>query len=197
LHTLSKRERWLISGILIIIFLVGLIYTYVKPDPVRNAQSASQNRSAGTTQSNPQDKVANIQVDIKGAVNHPGVYSLPIQSRVADGIRAAGGLSAKADVNSVNLAALLIDGSEIVIPASKNAPDQTTAASISSDGKVDLNTATAAQLDTVPGIGPTRAEQIVQYRETHGLYQSVQDLLNIDGFGQKLLDKIKDKVTVQ
>lgn len=192
----------MLSGILIVIFIIGLIYTYTKPALQSSAQDTSQKHTANTSQpsksdNSQEDKIAFIQVDIKGAVNHPGVYRLPLQSRAADGIRAAGGLSPNADASSINLAAVLLDGSEMIVPSAKNAVTASASDPNSHDGKVDLNTATASELDALPGIGPTRAQQIVQYRETHGLYQSVQDLLNIEGFGPKLLEKIKDQITIQ
>jgi competence protein ComEA len=202
MHTLSKRDRMFIGVVLLVIFFVGVIYTYAKPnrteDPTTSLpkqpsqqQSASQNRDQ-------QDKPTLIQVDVKGAVNHPGVYALPAQSRVTDAIRAAGGLTGTADPDSINLATILLDGSEVVIPSKNTASAaQHAAESDPHDGKINLNTATVSELDSLPGIGPTRAEQIVQYRETHGLFQSVRDLLNIEGFGPKLLEKIQDRVTVR
>jgi competence protein ComEA len=143
-----------------------------------------------------------VIVHVSGPVNRPGVYQLPAGSRVEDAITAAGGFSAQADPQSVNLAAGLIDGTKIVILAQKTASapgtgPTSTVPALSVYLPIDLNTAAAETLDLLPGIGPAKAQEIVAYRETHGAFASVDDLLAIPGIGPGILEKIRPFLTIK
>ena len=144
---------------------------------------------------------APLVVDVAGAVNHPGVYALPRGSRVQDAVQAAGGFSPQADPDAVNLAAFIADGMRIYIPK-RGVPtpvpvSSSGAAPISSPtALLDINTATAEELETVPHIGPTLAERIIEYRQEHGPFHQVDDLLAVKGIGKALLEKIKPYLTV-
>lgn len=136
-----------------------------------------------------------ITVNVDGAVTHPGVYEIPTGSRINDAVLAAGGLIATADTTGVNLAALARDGEKILIPGivpNDNLVDTPTANS----SLLDLNTATAEELDQLPGIGPSKAEAIVNYRESYGHFQTISDLLYVPGIGQSIIDSISNYVTV-
>lgn len=145
----------------------------------------------------PAATAAVVTVHVDGEVISPGVYQLPVGSRVQDAVQKAGGLTALADPGSINLAAPLSDGTKITVLAVKKSVgspsvDTTpTASPITIYNPIDLNTATAAILDQLPGIGPTRAEQIVAYREAHGLFSSIDDLQNIDGIGPSIIEEIR------
>jgi competence protein ComEA len=144
---------------------------------------------------------APLTVHVSGQVNQPGVYQLPIGSRVQDAIRQAGGFSAQADPQSVNLAAILVDGTKIIIlplpQAAAISAQPTGTPAVSIYKPLDINTATAEMLDALPGIGPTKAQEIVSYRETHGAFTSLEELLNIPGIGPAIFDQIKPYLTVQ
>ncbi len=139
-------------------------------------------------------------VYVSGAVIAPDVYRLPIGARIKDVIVAAGGLSADADPDAINLAAHIADAQQIKVPRrgevaaqASGIPQATTAA----DGAlINLNTASAAELDTLPGIGLAIAERIIEYRGTNGPFKSVDDLRNIKGIGTALFEKIAPLVTV-
>lgn len=140
----------------------------------------------------------------RGAIRQAGVYELPAGSRVYDAIQKAGGLTDQANSQSVNLAQKIEDesvvyvaknGEEIAPVLSPNA-GATATESKSKDGKVNLNTATEADLQTISGIGQKRAQDILAYREEKGKFQTVDDLKNVSGIGQKTLEKLKDYVTV-
>lgn len=148
-----------------------------------------------------------VTVDVKGAVVKPGVYTLKAGARVTDVIQEAGGMTEDADAKSVNLAASLSD-EEVIYVANKDENvsvlDQSGTGqvsdkggqAVSKDGKINLNTATSEQLQTISGIGAKRAEDIIAYRESHGGFQSVDDLKNVSGIGDKTLDKIRESIYV-
>lgn len=144
-------------------------------------------------------------VHVAGAVASPGIYSLPAGARVADAITAAGGPLAEAEADRLNLAARVADGDRVAVPrkgdpasaggtdaaAGSGAPGTTAQA-----GPLDLNTATAAQLDTLPGVGPATAQAIVAYRTRHGRFRSVAELLEVPGIGPAKLEAVRPLVRV-
>ena len=161
---------------------------------------------AGTTAS----ASAMVTVDVEGKVRHPGIVIVPAGSRVTDALAAAGGIRRHTALGGINLAAVLVDGQQIVVgaggtagagavgvPASggSGAATGTTAAG-GGDAPVDLNTATAEQLDTLPGVGPVTAQAILEWREQNGAFTSVQELLEVDGIGPATLAKLTPHVTV-
>jgi len=136
---------------------------------------------------------APIQVHVAGSVNVPGVYELLPGSRVSDAIKAAGGLSASANPDSINLAGILRDGQQIYVGT--DAPQSITLDSQSRTGLININTAEIAELITLPGIGETRAKDIIKYRQEHSGFQTVEELLNVKGIGQGTFDNLKSLVT--
>jgi competence protein ComEA len=141
-----------------------------------------------------------VVVQAAGAVLQPGIYRLGPGSRVDDLVHAAGGLAPGADPDRVNLAALLSDGEKIYIPrVGEVVPADATGGSGSASSAaqpVDLNTASIAQLETLPGVGPATAQAIVDYRAQHGRFRSVDDLLNVRGIGPAKLDAMRPLVRV-
>jgi len=135
-----------------------------------------------------------LVVDVVGAVRRPGLYRLPQGSRIADAVARAGGATAKADVQLVNLAAPLADGTQIVVPARAPAGASASAAPGAPSGPVHLNTATLEQLDALPGVGPVTAQKILDYRQQHGAFSSVDELDAIPGIGPARLDQLRDLV---
>ena len=142
---------------------------------------------------------APLRVHVSGAVAHPGVYSLPRGSIVQQAIEAAGGSLAEADLDHVNLAASLDDGQQVRVPFQAQPPvDGATAApDPPTAGLVNINTATAPELELLPGIGPSLAQGIVAYREAHGLFSEIEDLLDVPGIGPAKLEQIRGLVTVE
>jgi competence protein ComEA len=157
---------------------------------------------------------APIQVYVTGAVIHPGVYSLPAGSRAEQAIQAAGGATPQADLEAINLAAILEDGSQLVVPT--KAPLVTTIATSPPARATDIptqiferwtstptvifpiniNTATLEELDALPYIGQVRASEIIAYRTAHGPFKRIEDLLKVYGITQEVFDRIKDLITV-
>jgi competence protein ComEA len=136
-----------------------------------------------------------LYVHVLGAVERPGLYVLDLEARLVDAVAAAGGTTDDADLTAVNLARVLADGEQIVVPTMGAASDATGAAP-PGDDRVDLNTADQAALETLPRIGPALAERIIAWREENGRFQSVDDLLAVPGIGEKLLAGIREGVRV-
>ena len=139
-----------------------------------------------------------VVVDVTGAVEKPGVYRLPEGSRVDDAVQRAGGATGKADLDSLNLAARLADGQQVVVPERVPGapPGAPTAAGpgTEEDGPISLSTATAAELDTIEGIGPVTAEDIIKFREEHGGLSSVDQLDQISGIGPATMEALSERL---
>lgn len=137
-----------------------------------------------------------VVVDVTGAVRDPGVYRLPEGSRVDDAVKRAGGAQGKAELDSVNLAARLADGQQVVVPErlSGGASTAAVAPGPEEDGPISLGTATAADLDTIDGIGPVTAEDIIQFRDEHGGLSSVDQLDQISGIGPATMAALRERL---
>ncbi|MCP4423126.1 MAG: hypothetical protein GY803_01405 [Chloroflexi bacterium] len=158
-----------------------------------------------------------MQVYVNGAVAVPDVYELPPDSRVQQAIEAAGGFGVEANTTVVNLAQPLMDGAQIYVPSQNEevaAPavimdSRTTSVNVSgetsilgetamtnNDGLVNINAATLEELDTLPGIGPSTAQKILNYRDENGLFQAIEELMNVSGIGEAKFNNVKELITV-
>jgi competence protein ComEA len=162
--------------------------------PGQTLPRAAPDSSAGS--SDPSGRVA---VHVAGHVRHPGLVRLPTGSRVQDAIRAAGGATAGADLDAVNLARKLTDGEQVLIPGPGDPPPSLPPGASPGAGTptapLDLNTATVEQLDALPGVGEVTAGRIVAYRSAHP-FTAVDELLEVPGIGQRRFEQLKDLVTV-
>ncbi|GGK18297.1 hypothetical protein GCM10010965_09160 [Caldalkalibacillus thermarum] len=156
----------------------------------------------GGTAPEQQAKDKTVVVDIKGAVQVPGVYSLTDQERVIDAIHEAGGLAENASTLLLNLAQPLFDGMVIYVPTEEEV-EREELPRISPSGaglegnaaaKISINRATKEELQQLPGIGPTRAEAIIRYREENGPFGSVEEIMNVSGIGPKIFENIKEEI---
>ena len=142
-----------------------------------------------------------ITVDVKGAVKSPGIYDLPVGSRVHDAVQKAGGLTEEADSKSLNLAQKVSDEALVYVPTKgEEAASQQTASgttpSTSKEKKINLNKASLEELKQVKGLGGKRAQDIIDHREANGKFKSVDELKKVSGIGAKTIEKLKDYVTV-
>ena len=170
----------------------------VPPAPVENAIAFTSTSIPGNDAQSVGQQPSSllIVVHVAGEVRSPGVYELSAGSRIIDAVNAAGGLTARADAEVINLATPVVDSSQIYIPAKGSVRHQSfarpqpgmnvaaaTNAQESSNGLVNINRATAAELENLPGVGPSTAQAIIDYRNSHGLFASPEDLLNVKGIG--------------
>lgn len=139
-------------------------------------------------------EAGDVVVDVTGAVARPGVYRLPAGSRVTDAVERAGGAAPKAELEAVNLAARLADGQQVVVPERGPGGVATAAGTASEDGPISLGTATVEQLDTIDGIGPVTAEDIVAFRDEHGGLASVEQLDQISGIGPATMEALRARL---
>ena len=141
-----------------------------------------------------------ITVDVKGAVKSPGIYDLPVGSRVHDAVQKAGGLTEEADSKSLNLAQKVSDEALVYVPTKGEEASQQTASgtppSTSKEKKINLNKASLEELKQIKGLGGKRAQDIIDHREANGKFKSVDELKKVSGIGAKTIEKLKDYVTV-
>ncbi|HJS18946.1 MAG TPA: ComEA family DNA-binding protein [Anaerolineales bacterium] len=183
-----KLILYMASGILLGLFLAALVWVVAR----------TPSGEAVTLRPVPTDKP--IVVHISGAVPRPGVYALPLGARAQDGISAAGGFLAEADKTTINLAQALEDGEKLDIPFIEGGspvlgtpvPEVVT----TTTELININTASVAELDTLPGIGPTTAQKIIDYRDQNGSFLNIEDIINVSGIGPASYERIKDLITV-
>ncbi|MER2180951.1 MAG: helix-hairpin-helix domain-containing protein [Desemzia incerta] len=148
--------------------------------------------------------IEEVYVDVKGAVKKPGVYAVSSDMRMMDVIEMAGGFLVSADQSQINLALKLVDQMVIYVPQIGEEPPTSTEESLSSlnpeseekESQININTADAQQLQELNGIGEKKAEKIIQYREKSGSFQTIEDLKNVSGIGDKTFESLKDLITV-
>lgn len=151
---------------------------------------------APTPRSSPAPAAVPIAVHVGGEVLGPGLYHLPLGSRVNDAIRAAGGPTADADPQRLNLAARLADGQQVLVPRKVEPRAADGAASPTAPARMNINTATVKELDGLPGVGPVTAQRIVAYREQHGPFTRVEQLREAKLVNASTFERLKDLVTV-
>ena len=143
-----------------------------------------------------QEENKKIKVDIKGAVNNPGVYEGEANLRLYQFIELAGGFREDASVESLNLAQEVQDGIQIYVPSKQEAAESSVPISEGQPAKLNLNTASKSELTQLLGIGEVKAEAILSYRDTNGAFQTIEELMNIPGIKEATFEQIKDLITV-
>lgn len=197
------RPHWLpiLLGLAGVIFLLFGVVALANPQDKKGEitfESASTQADTGLASESHVPKT--LTVDVSGAVEKPGVYDLPVDARVHDALIAAGGMKSEADrefvAKNLNLAAKVTDGGKVYIPVLGEAPPQgvegQAVAGVSTSGLININTASASELDKLQGVGPVTAEKIISNRP----YGSIEELVSKKVVGQKVFNDIKDKISV-
>ena len=197
LWQLYRRQCIVLGTFLLLLGAYGIHNTLKSTKPVTNQPVHQQKISRQPTR----PRSTRICVDVKGAVSRPGVYYLPKDARVKEAIDAAGGIKAEADMKQVNLAKQLQDQQVVYVPLpGEQLPAGTGAASLAESGgsneKININSASKADLQKIDGVGDKKADKILEYRQQHGQFKSVDELKNISGFGEKTVVKMKDQLSV-
>lgn len=201
-----KPWQYLLLGVLIGLLAAGAILLMSRQDRGVAITLQPAPSPTPTDEPKPTATALPIFVEIKGQVTNPGIYTLKKDSRLMDLIEHAGGLTNQADKDRVNNVFMLRDGDYFYIPAvgelipeiARNAPGNNPLLNTSSfDYPLNLNTATQEALESLPGIGPAKAKDIINYRELVGAYENVDELLNIPGIGPTTLDSIREYLIVE
>ena len=177
----------IIAFVIVVMALIGgaVLLLSSRPKPVQ----ITINPPVPTATPAPTSTFAPITVYVTGAVQKPGqTITLPYRSRVQDAVTAAGGTTPEADLEKVNLADFLHDGDQVDVPIKGQSVELATP---SGGVVVHINTATAEELDTLPGVGPTLAADIIAYRDTNGMFKNMSDLDNVPGVGPSLMEQLQ------
>mgnify|MGYP000631248251 FL=1 len=202
----EKWESWslaiksaVIGGVLLLLVGVGGLLPK-KEEAVEESEAVVTTVLAEKTEESTTLEAV-IFVDIKGAVKKPGVYQMKAGDRVKDAIDAAGGLTAEADSQKVNLAQRVEDQMVIVVPKvgeeAEAIPAGVTSKETSKEGKVNINTATVEELKTLKGVGEKKAEAIIEYRKKNGSFKTKEDLMKVRGIGKKLFESFEERIVTQ
>jgi competence protein ComEA len=191
---LSRAQVVVYGAIAVALLLVGAraVRTEGGTEQSFAADTAGEPSSGGGFSLSGQ--ASDVVVDVAGAVERPGVYRLPVGSRVEDAVRRAGGPSAKAELEAVNRAARLADGQQVVVPERSPAGVAVSTASSEEEGPISLGTASVEQLDTIDGIGPVTAQDIVEFRDQHGGLASVDQLDQVSGIGPATMESLRARL---
>lgn len=219
----NKKQKIIIGIVIVIVAIVAIYYSYKQEnnflEQTENLEIENQAKE-GAEESEETTEKEKIIVHISGAVQNEGIVELESGSRVADAIEKAGGLKENAYMDEINLAYQLEDGEKIHIPTveeqkekenqeskveneSGTGSDGTTSRSSNSSinngsqTKININTATEQELDSLPGIGPSTAAKILEYRKEKGKFKTIEEIKEVSGIGESKYEKIKDKITVK
>ena len=198
----SKIKYWCLIGLLgcIVLFVTGcgtadeaIVLIPPGESVAEFPELEAAEQAAETRVVEPQT----VYVYVCGAVRAPGVVEVPEGSRAAEALELAGGMTTEADPFYVNLAEIVTDGQKLYFPTASEAEELEAAGKAAEVGLVNINTASAEELCTLPGIGASRAADIVRYREKNGAFQTKEDIMKVSGIKQNAYDKLCDRITVQ
>ena len=206
----NKRKVIITVVILLIIGILLAIYLFMNDDTYEEINfneifEEDINITNESIENNETEQEIEIAVHVTGEVKKQGLIYVKQGARVADAIEKAGGETSEADLSQINLAYILEDGQKIYIPnknekisqyITKNNGNNENNNTDKEDKKVNINTASQSELDELPGIGPSTAQKIIEYREENGNFEKIEDVQNVKGIGDAKFEEIKDKITV-
>ena len=214
LDNLTKKQKIIVIAIAGIV-VIGIMYFIYNKNQVKediNIENEILVNSVITNENNTNDDI--VIIHITGSVKNPGIVKLKEGSRIEDAIESAGGLTENADITKVNLAYVVEDGTKIKIPSASEEDigdediidsksgdniiiEENTVSSNNSTQTININKATEKEFETLPGIGPSLASKIIEYRNQNGKFESIEDIKNVNGIGDNKYEKIKDLITVK
>ena len=210
MFNLSNQEKITIILLLIVIIIGGGI---VLSKNINREDNFTINRASDISENNPiiEKEIPPLIIHITGAIKNPGVYQLKSTDRIVDAVKIAGGETEEANLDLINLAALLKDGQKIIVPYKtyneigeetntntySNAESVYSSSSVSTSAKININTANANMLQALTGIGPVLSERIIKYRNQNGFFGVIDDIKDVSGIGEKKFEGIKDLICVQ
>lgn len=194
-----NKNKLVIIGIIILMIVVILLYAFsLKEQNTNNYQELEINENK--IENDSEIKKEKIKVHIAGSVVNEGIIELEEGDRIADAIKEAGGTTADANLNKINLAYKLQDGQKIYIPNQNEEDEQNDnediITNINETNKININTATQTELEVLPGIGPSTAIKIINYRNTNGKFKKIEDIKNVPGIGEAKFQNIEEQITV-
>lgn len=189
-----KRQRGIVLFAVIAVTLTSVVllqFVRRQPPPILISTALPPASPEPTATPRP------LRVYVSGAVQHPDVYILRPDSIVKDALVAAGGPTGDADLDRINLAQAVQDGQQIHVPrrGEEDPPAMATFGQRMAEAKVNINTADAAALETLPGVGPVTAERIIEYRQAHGPFAAVEEIQDVSGIGPATFERLKDHIT--
>lgn len=199
----ARASRPMLIGMAVVLAMAAVAVTHVLSGAAATNDFEITSSEVPTLETSVEPASEVVFVHVSGEVQNPGLYQMDSGSRVADAVNAAGGFTDSADESSCNLARIVSDGEHILIPST----EETAMAKAANDGPpvavtgastapVNINTATAEQLETLPGIGSSTATKIISDRESNGPFQNVEDLARVSGIGQKKLESLEGLICV-
>jgi competence protein ComEA len=190
---LERYRAVLFLGLIALALVALILFQSLRPRP--EAIILSTSTPPPTPEATPTPRP--LRVYVSGAVHQPDVYPLLPESIVKDAILAAGGATDDADLDRINLALPVADGQHVYVPSlgEEDPPVQPPSNQRAGDGKVNINTADVAALDLLPGIGPALAQRIIDYRQEHGPFARLEDIMEVSGIGPGTFEKLRDLIT--
>ena len=195
MESLNLKTKIIIGvAVAIAIIVIGLYFYKQSKDDYTYDEALTITAENEEPVENTEDE--EITIHIIGEVNYQGIVILKSGQRVVDAIEAAGGETEEADLNKLNLAQMLSDGEKIYVP-NKNDEIEDYKETTAKSSTVNLNTATLEELTSLPGVGESTAQKIIDYRKQNGKFKTIEDLKNVSGIGESKFDNIKDKIVVR
>jgi competence protein ComEA len=191
-----ERQRGILLFGFVLVAIVGIVLFQVlrpHPEPIILSTATPVPSPQATPTPRP------LRVYVSGAVLHPDVYTLSVDSIVKDAVMAAGGPADDADLDRINLALPLADGQHVYVPrqGEEDPPVQPPSAQPAPGGKVNINTADLVALESLPGIGPSLAQRILDYRQAHGSFARIEDIMEVSGIGPATFEGLRDLITTR
>ncbi|GEQ49343.1 helix-hairpin-helix domain-containing protein [Tetragenococcus koreensis] len=195
-----KKILPLIIGIFILIVAIVFYFTQTNKEQTAWEESDEPFQQMTTTNEEQTEETGKIMVDIKGEVNKPGVYELTGDARVKEVILEAGGFTKSAEEKQLNLAEKLSDQQMIYVPNKTEAEEMEVAGEVQEESQteemIDINAADLTELQELSGIGPAKAQDIIDYREENGPFETVDELNEVSGFGEKTVEKLRESIKI-